>query len=144
MARLDGRPEEDPAMTTTYEKFLAGKSRFTVPSGFEAEDLNPMLFPFQKGIVKWALRRGRAAIFADCGLGKTPMQLEWARHVVAQTGGRVLILAPLAVSYQVIAEGIKFGIEVERRQESGGNSPRRDELRAPSSVQPVGVPGCGV
>jgi hypothetical protein len=67
-----------------------------------------MLFPFQRDIVKWALRRGRAAIFADCGLGKTPMQLSWA----AQVPGRVLILAPLAVAQQTVREGKKFGIEV--------------------------------
>ena len=65
-----------------------------------------MLFDFQRDIVRWALRRGRAAIFADCGLGKTPMQLEWARHIP----GRVLILAPLAVSAQTVREAAKFGI----------------------------------
>lgn len=67
-----------------------------------------MLYDYQRDIVKWALRRGRAAIFADCGMGKTPMQLEYARHVP----GNVLILAPLAVSSQTVREGQKFGINV--------------------------------
>ena len=59
--------------------------------------LNPMLFPFQRHIVRWALKKGRAALFADCGLGKSPMQLEWAQRVHEHTGKPVLILAPLAV-----------------------------------------------
>jgi DNA modification methylase len=67
-----------------------------------------MLFDFQRDIVGWALKRGRASIFADCGLGKTPMQLEWASHVP----GNVLVLAPLAVSLQTVGEGKKFGIDV--------------------------------
>ena len=93
----------------TYETFLERK-RFTDPAtGLgNIPSLNPMLFPFQHDIVAWALKRGRAAIFADCGLGKTPMQLEWARHIP----GKVLILAPLAVSMQTQREGEKFGIRV--------------------------------
>lgn len=71
-----------------------------------------MLFPFQSDIVKWALRKGRSAVFADCGLGKTAIQLEWSQKVVEQTGGNVLILAPLAVSEQTVNEGQKFGIAV--------------------------------
>jgi len=74
--------------------------------------LNAQLFPFQWDIVQWSLHRGRAAIFADCGLGKTPMQLEWAHQVVVHTGGRVIILAPLAVAAQTQREGDKFGIPV--------------------------------
>lgn len=100
--------------TQTYEEFVETK-RMTVPAaGFDVEDdaINPMLFTFQRDIVRWALRRGKAAIFADCGMGKTPMQLEWARHVCERTGGNVLILAPLAVSKQTRREGEKFGIEV--------------------------------
>ena len=105
------------AMETTmddYASFLAQKQVTCEPSGFAVgkSDLNPALFPFQRDIVAWALRRGRAAIFADCGLGKTPMQLEWAHRVVLETGGRVLIVAPLAVSQQTCREGEKFGIAV--------------------------------
>lgn len=97
-----------------YEEFIQSK-RMTVPdSGFDIEhgEINNQLFPYQKDIVKWALRKGKAAIFADCGMGKTPMQLEWAKHVCAETGGNVLILAPLAVSQQTAREGVKFGINV--------------------------------
>ena len=99
---------------TTYNDFIV-KKRIIVPSsGFDIGDdaINPQLFDFQRDIVRWALRKGKAAIFADCGLGKTPMQLEWARHVVEHTGGNVLIVAPLAVSWQTAREGEKFGIEV--------------------------------
>lgn len=101
-------------MTTEYAQFLDTKRVSAAPVGFTVatEKLNPMLFPFQKEIVAWALRRGRAALFEDCGLGKTPQQLEWARHVCLHTGGRVLILAPLAVAQQTRREGEKFGIPV--------------------------------
>ncbi|MDH5244833.1 MAG: DNA methyltransferase [Betaproteobacteria bacterium] len=97
-----------------YEEFIASKRLMVEPQGFEVDDglINPQLFPFQRAIVRWALHRGRAAIFADCGLGKTPMQLEWAAHVHRQTGGDVLILAPLAVAAQTAREGAKFGVPV--------------------------------
>ena len=74
-----------------YAAFLEGKFRSDAPSGFEADDslLPSALFPFQRAIVKWALRRGRAAIFADCGLGKTLQSLAWASEVVRVTDGRV-------------------------------------------------------
>jgi DNA modification methylase len=78
----------------------------------KASDINSQLFPFQRDVVRWALGKGKAALFADCGLGKTPMQLEWARHVHRQTGGNVLIIAPLAVAQQTATEGAKFGVEV--------------------------------
>jgi hypothetical protein len=94
--------------TFDYAAFLARKAISDPPTGLSSvPTLNPALFEFQRDIVAWALRRGRAAIFADCGMGKTPMQLEWARHVP----GNVLILAPLAVAGQTIREGEKFGIE---------------------------------
>lgn len=90
-----------------YAQFLQRKAIVDAPTGLETVPaLNPALFDFQRDIVTWALRRGRAAIFADCGLGKTPMQLEWAKHIP----GDVLILAPLAVSSQTVREGDKFGI----------------------------------
>ena len=95
-----------------YKEFLQSKQILSDSVGFEPGPINEMLFPFQVDIVRWAVRKGRAAIFADCGLGKSPMQLEWARHVCGRTGGNVLILAPLAVSQQTIREGIKFGIDV--------------------------------
>jgi len=92
-----------------YEQFLTGKQVALAPCGIEPREPSPMLFDFQRDIVKWALRRGRACIFADCGMGKTPMQLEWAKQIP----GDVLILAPLAVSQQTVSEGIKFGVSVK-------------------------------
>ena len=99
-----------------YKDFLKQKQRHHIVSGFDVNesDLNPNLFDFQKFIVKRALKAGKYAIWADCGLGKTLMQLEWARHVSEYTKMPVLILTPLAVSGQTIKEGAKFGIEVKR------------------------------
>jgi DNA methylase len=92
-----------------YAAFLERKRINDPATGLrDIPALNPMLFDFQRDIVTWALKRGRAAIFADCGMGKTPMQLEWARHIP----GKVLILAPLAVSLQTQREGEKFGVKV--------------------------------
>ena len=91
-----------------YADFIAAKSITAQPCGLtDVPELNPMLFQFQRDIVRWALRRGRAAIWADCGLGKTPMQLEFAQHIP----GEVLIMAPLAVAQQTIREGEKFGVK---------------------------------
>lgn len=97
-----------------YQEFLASKIKRIQESGFEPDKLNPMLFDFQEYIVIRALKAGRFAIFADCGLGKTLMQLEWAHQVVMHTHRPVLILAPLAVSGQTINEGLKFHITIER------------------------------
>lgn len=107
---------------STYVEFLAAKGRVDHVSGFEPDAIMPALFPFQRDIVRWACKRGRAAIFEDCGLGKTPQQLEWARLVHERTQGRVLILAPLAVAAQTKREGEKFGIPVTvaRSQEMAG------------------------
>lgn len=96
-----------------YNDFVAHKFSVSQATGIGGDvDINRMLFPFQRDIVRWALRRGRAAIFADCGMGKTPMQLEWARIVHAVAGHDVIILAPLAVAAQTVAEGKKFDIAV--------------------------------
>lgn len=95
-----------------YIKFLDTKQKRHIKSGFSPVKLNDHLFAFQAFIVDRALRCGKYAIFADCGLGKTIMQLEWAHQVSIHTGRPVLILAPLAVSGQTIAEGDKFGIPV--------------------------------
>jgi DNA modification methylase/superfamily II DNA or RNA helicase len=100
-------------MQDHYQDFIANKRTAVIPTGMEPLPVNELLFDFQKDIVRWALRRGRSAIFADCGMGKTAMQLEWARQVHAHTQEPVLILAPLAVASQTVAEGAKFGIEVK-------------------------------
>ena len=97
-----------------YEEFVRRKRRAEVATGHKPGALNEHLFDFQHAIVSWAVRRGRAAIFADTGLGKTLMQLSWADEVASHTGGMVLILAPLAVSEQTIEQGATFGIEVQR------------------------------
>lgn len=99
-----------------YKDFLKSKMKSHQTSGFDVKetDINPAMFDFQKFIVRRALNAGKYAIFADCGLGKTLMQLEWARHVSQKTAKPVLILAPLAVSGQTIQEGIKFGIDVSK------------------------------
>lgn len=97
-----------------YQSFLDSKRLTQKPCGFEPVDLNPHLFDFQRDIVKWACRKGRAAIFADCGMGKTIMQLSWAEQIYKHRGGFVLIVAPLAVSAQTVREGRMFGIDVNK------------------------------
>lgn len=97
-----------------YKEFLQKKSVEDVPSGIEVEldSLNKNLFPFQRAIVRWALKRGRAGVFLNTGLGKTIIQLEWANVIHNHTGKNVLILSPLAVAEQFVREGKKFGIDV--------------------------------
>ncbi len=96
---------------SAYRKFLAGKRLADVASGIATPpDLPDRLFPHQRDIVRWSLRRGRAAIFAGTGLGKTLMELEWARAVAAHTDRPVLLVAPLAVAHQILREGARFGI----------------------------------
>jgi DNA modification methylase len=97
-----------------YFEFLENKIVRFRDAGFEPGELHSSLFDFQDHIVRLALRKGRFAIFADCGLGKTLMQLVWAEKVKEHTSGAVLILAPLAVSGQTIKEGEKFGIALEK------------------------------
>ncbi len=97
-----------------YTAFLERKAQLDSVDGFAPLWMPDFLFDFQQALVEWALRRGRSAIFADCGLGKTPMQLVWAENVARKTGRPVLILTPLAVSEQTIEEGAKFGLEVRR------------------------------
>lgn len=100
----------------SYDEFLKTKVKSIQDSGFDIpeSELNPKLFDFQKHIVKKALKKGRYAIFADCGLGKTFMQVEWAYQVAKETNKPVLILCPLAVSGQTIQEGLKLGYEIQK------------------------------
>lgn len=99
-------------MAASYAEFLENKSRTAPPVGFDPVAPMPQVIkPFQRDIVTWACRRGRAAIFAGTGLGKTIQELSWASQVVDHTGGRVLIFTPLAVAEQTVAEAKKFGIE---------------------------------
>lgn len=94
----------------TYEEFLRSKQFQPIHAGFEPDELNPNLFDYQDAIVRWALRKGRCALFEDTGMGKTIQQLAWADAVCKHTDGKVLILAPLAVSKQTAKEADKFGI----------------------------------
>lgn len=100
-----------------YEQFLDSKTQAESLGGFEPVFMPGFLFDFQKHLVEWAVRKGRAAIFADCGLGKTAMQLTWAQNVVEKTNRPVLVLTPLAVGAQTVAEAEKFGIGASRSRD---------------------------
>ena len=93
----------------SYADFLAAKSQKNTGHGFSPGDLPAHLFDFQRDLTEWAVRQGRGAIFADCGMGKTPMELAWADAVHHHTGKPVLLLTPLAVGFQIVAEAGKFG-----------------------------------
>ncbi|HBS60861.1 MAG TPA: hypothetical protein DEA44_16560, partial [Firmicutes bacterium] len=114
MAEQWGSVLKDEGLTALqdYEAFISNKRAIALPSGFCADTLHPGLFDFQRDLVRWALRRGRAAIFAGTGLGKTRMQIEWGQKVHQLSGGDVLLLAPLAVAMQTIREGAALGYEL--------------------------------
>lgn len=97
-----------------YADFLHTKSQSTTDAGFAPVFMPDFLFDFQRAMVEWATRKGRCALFEDCGLGKTPQQLVWAENVVRHTNRPVLIATPLAVSFQTVDEAGKFGIEAHR------------------------------
>jgi hypothetical protein len=101
-------------MVSDYQAFLDNKSQGGEDSGFAPIFLPDFLVDFQKMLTEWTVRKGRAGLYADTGLGKTPMQLVWAENIRRKTGGSVLILTPLAVSHQTEREGEKFGIECKR------------------------------
>jgi hypothetical protein len=98
----------------SYSNFLQGKREVGREYGFDPVFMPDAAFDFQKDLIRWAVRKGRGALFADCGMGKTLMQLAWAENVARHSGGRVLILTPLAVSHQTCDEAAKFGIEATR------------------------------
>jgi len=98
-------------VSADYATFLEGKTQLDGATGFAPDVVPDFLFPFQRFLTEWAVRQGRAAIFADCGLGKTPMQLVWAENVRKRTGKPILIVTPLAVGFQTVGEAHKFGIE---------------------------------
>jgi hypothetical protein len=103
--------------TVDYSTFIERKSQLGSSAGFEPLFMPDFLFPFQRALVEWAVRKGRCAIFADCGLGKTPMQLVWAQNVVERTCKPVLVLTPLSVGAQTIREAAKFGIEAKQSRD---------------------------
>ncbi len=94
---------------TDYAEFLAKRAQLADSGGFDPVDLPGHLFDYQANLVEWAVRKGRGAIFADCGLGKTPMALAWADQIHKHTGKPVLFLTPLAVGFQIATEADKFG-----------------------------------
>lgn len=98
----------------SYQAFLEKKTQLGGSFGFDPIWMPDALFEFQCSLVEWALVKGRAAIFADCGLGKTPMQLTWAQNVVQKTNRPVIVITPLAVGAQTVREGEKFSIEAKR------------------------------
>ena len=96
-----------------YNDFINTKTQLSGNYGFEPTFIPDAMFPFQEHLTRWALEKGRGALFEDCGLGKTVQYLAWAQNIVEHTNRPVLILTPLAVSYQTEAEGRKFGIDCE-------------------------------
>ncbi len=96
-----------------YEQFIRQKLRIEVPTGFDCDVPVGPLFDFQAACVKWALKRGRAALFEDTGLGKTIQQVMWAQEVCEHTGGNVIIFAPLCVAQQTVELAASFGVVVK-------------------------------
>lgn len=97
-------------MQNEYDNFISSKTQVHRSAGFEPLPITAPLFQWQRKILEWAVRKGRCALFEECGLGKTAQQLEWAHQVCQHTGGSVLILTPLAVAQQTAREAAKFGI----------------------------------
>jgi len=100
-----------------YYNFLQNKTQLSGKYGFDPIILPEFLFDFQKSLIEWSLQKGRAAIFADCGLGKSPMELIWAQNIVEKTNGNVLFLTPIAVGIQMQKEADKFGVEAHRSRD---------------------------
>lgn len=104
--------------TENYQEFLSTKKRQSINVGFTMTTKETSyLFPFQRFIVEWACKKGRCAIFADTGLGKTRMQLEWAKQTAAKTKGKILILAPLSVGIQSVNEAKRIGIDAQQSRD---------------------------
>lgn len=109
-------------MTTTapetgYAEFLRKKTQVGGESGFAPLWMPDFLFDFQRHLVEWSVRKGKAALCADCGMGKSPMELVWAENVVRATNKPVLLLTPLAVGLQMQEEAEKFGVDAIRCQD---------------------------
>jgi hypothetical protein len=109
-------------MTTSYAEFLNSKRQLGGNHGFNPLSMPDFLFDFQQSLTEWAIVKGRGAVFADCGLGKSPMQLVWAENVVRHTNKPVLIITPLAVSTQILQEAEKFGVEASGSRDGKSNS----------------------
>jgi hypothetical protein len=107
----------------SYNEFLSRKARLACRSGFAPTFIPDAAKPFQRSLIEWNTWMGRSGTFADCGLGKTLIQLAWAENVVRHENGRVLVATPLAVGPQTVREGEKFGIECRRSRD--GSLPSR-------------------
>ncbi len=101
----------------TFEQFLDKKSQPSEMAGFEPTFLPDWLYDFQQSITRWNILKGRSATFADCGLGKTPMQLVWAQNIIEHTNKPVLVVTPLSVSAQTMGEAAKFSIDAQRSKD---------------------------
>ena len=100
-----------------YKTFLSRKAQLGGNHGFEPAWFPPEMYDFQRDLTTWSQMKGRSAIFADCGMGKTVMFLAFAENIVRKTNKRVLILTPLAVGPQTVAEGEKFGVDVHKSRD---------------------------
>ena len=101
-------------MENRYNEFLITKNNVGSDKGFNPVFMPAFLFDFQRHLVEWAVKKGRSAIMADCGMGKTPMELVWSENVVRKTNGKVLLVTCLSVTQQIYAESIKFNIPAKR------------------------------
>lgn len=106
-----------------YQEFIGNKTHLAGNYGFNPVAMPDFLFPFQQSLVEWAIKKGRAAILADCGLGKTPMQLAWSDNVFRKEGKPVLVLTPLSVSIQTVSEAHKFGFDAARSSDGSVAAP---------------------
>jgi len=131
-------------MKMDYDEFIREKTFRANFTGFEPRPITAPLFDWQEHVVKWAVKTGRAALFEDCGLGKTAQQLEWANQVAIESGGPLIILTPLSVSHQTANEAIKFGISAkvvndESEITSGINITNYEKLDKFDSIEFAGV-----
>ena len=97
-----------------YKNYIKQKEQKSIYNGFDPVFVPDYLFDFQKSLVEWAVKKGRCALFADCGLGKTILQLVWAENIIRKHGGKIIIFTPLAVGIQTQREAERFGIEAKR------------------------------
>ena len=106
-----------------YAAFLQAKAQKNTGHGFEPLTIPDHLFDYQKELTAWSIRQGRSAIFADCGMGKTFMELAWATNVHRKTGKPVLLLTPLAVGRQIVTEGERYGYEASQSRNGKVSAP---------------------
>src|SRR5215469_3157005 len=118
-----GRSCAKDGLMSSYADFIQRKQRVFLGDGVSSASLPEQLYPFQRALVAWALKKGRAAIFADCGLGKTFMQVAWANAL----GKRTLFVAPLCVAEQTVAEALKLGVTVSYAK-------TQDEVNSPLTI----------